>query len=83
MDVWLMWHLPPGGEERGDWLLIGVYSSRGAALEAVARLADKPGFAEYPHVVDDVEEAGFFIQRYVVDADHWTEGYRTERGAAL
>ncbi len=73
-----MWHVPPGGDERGDYMLIGVYSSRDATLDAAARLADQPGFRDNPDVIDDVEKAGFFMESYALDQDHWTEGYRTE-----
>lgn len=78
MDVCVMWHVPPGGDARGDYMLIGVYSSRDAALAAVSRLRDRPGFRDNADVIDDVESAGFFIEAYSLDQDHWTEGYRTE-----
>jgi hypothetical protein len=79
-DVWVMWHVPPGGDKRGEYMLIGVYSSRDAALAAVARLADQPGFRDNPEVIDDIEEAGFFIEPYALDQDHWAEGYVTVPG---
>jgi hypothetical protein len=78
-EVWLLWYVPPGGDDRDEYMLIGVYSSREAALEAVARLADQPGFREHPDVIDDLDLAGFFMVPYRLDQDHWTEGYRTER----
>ena len=73
--VWIMWHVPPGGDTDKS-MLIGVYSSRDAALEAVARLAGKPGFEDNPQVVDDADGPGFFMEAYTLDADHWEEGYR-------
>jgi len=78
MDVWILWHVPPGGDERPESVLIGAYSSRNTALAAVARLADQPGFRDHNAVIDDVEDAGFFMEPYTLDHDHWTEGYRTE-----
>ena len=48
---------------------IGVYSSRHAAEAAVARLSRQAGFAETP--------AGFHIDAYELNKDHWTEGYGT------
>lgn len=78
MDVWVLWHVPPGGDERGEYMLIGVYSSRDAALAAVARLADQPGFRDNPDVTDDVDDAGFNIVPYALDQDHWAEGYISE-----
>ncbi len=77
-DAFVLWHMPPGSEELGDYMLIGVYSSHDAALAAVARLCGQPGFRDHPEVVDDTEKAGFFVSRYTVDQDHWTEGYRTD-----
>jgi hypothetical protein len=75
-----MWHVPPGGDERGEYSLIGAYSSRDAALAAVGRLKDKSGFRDHPDVIDDVEDAGFFMEPYTLDEDHWTEGFRTDIG---
>ena len=69
MDVWIMWHIPPGGDERGECGLIGVYSSRDAALAAVGRLAGKPGFRDDPEVIDDTDDAGFFMEPYTLDED--------------
>lgn len=77
-EAFILWYLPPGSEELGDYLLIGVYSSRDAALEAAARFGGLPGFRDHPDVVDDTDQPGFFVSRYVIDEDHWTEGYRTE-----
>lgn len=78
MDVWVLWHVPPGGKRVGDAMLIGVYSSKDAALAAVARLAGQPGFHDHPEIVDDIARAGFFAEPYALDRDHWTEGYRIE-----
>jgi hypothetical protein len=49
---------------------IGVYSSEGAARQAVARLRTQPGFRDHPD--------GFVIDPYPVDKDHWTEGFVTQ-----
>jgi hypothetical protein len=70
MDVFLLWHVHkfPDGEE--DAKLIGVYSSRDSAEQARRRVGMQPGFRDGP--------AGFCIDRYTVDEDHWREGYVTE-----
>ena len=47
--------------------LIGVYSTSLAAEAAVARLRAAPGFRERPD--------GFHVDRYVLDQDHWCEGF--------
>jgi hypothetical protein len=71
-------HILPQGEE--DVKIIGVYSSRQAAIEAIERLRSQPGFMENPKqvnpLVDDGKE-GFYIDEYPLDKDHWTEGYVT------
>jgi hypothetical protein len=51
--------------------LIGIYSSQERATDAVARYQQKPGFSEHPF--------GFSIDEYLVDEDHWKEGYITEQ----
>jgi hypothetical protein len=67
MEVFLLHHiheLPDGGE---DVTLIGVYSSAESAELAKLRLCKQPGFRDSP--------AGFSIEPYTVDADHWSEGF--------
>ena len=56
----------PGGE---DAKLIGVYSSRPKAEDAIKRLSIQPGFRE------TIE--AFHIGEYEIDKDHWTEGFAT------
>jgi hypothetical protein len=77
-EVWIMWHVPPGGDA-DKAMLIGAYSSKDDALSAVARLADKPGFRDYPGVVEDADDPGLFMELYRVGKDHWEAGYRIER----
>ncbi len=70
-------HTLPSGEE--DIKFVGVYSSEALALKAVARVGSQPGFRNDPGVVDpDGDEIdGFHICKYVIDVDHWTEGFVT------
>jgi hypothetical protein len=56
------------GEE--DTKIIGVYSSRDMAEKAIERLVQQPGFRELPDY--------FNIDEYIVDQDHWEEGFVTE-----
>ena len=56
-----------------DVKLIGIYSSAGAAAGAIERLRNQPGFEDYPD--------GFSVDPYVVDADHWTQGFGTPSDA--
>ena len=60
-------HELPSGEE--DIKLIGVYSSRTRADAALATAAHRPGFREFPD--------GFHVDPYVLDEDHWIEGFST------
>jgi homoserine kinase type II len=49
---------------------IGVYRSQGAADAAVRKLRHQPGFSERP--------AGFNVDAYELDKDHWEEGFVTD-----
>jgi hypothetical protein len=49
--------------------LIGVYSSRSEAEAAITRLSKQPGFSDHPD--------GFCIDPYLLDRDHWKEGFST------
>ena len=55
---------------QGDIKIIGVYSTRKDAQEAVKRLTTQPGFRDTPD--------GFFIDEYVVNEDNWSEGFSLE-----
>jgi hypothetical protein len=71
-SVYLVWHVTEHPDGADDVLLIGVYSSREKAQEAVARLGRQPGFVDAPE--------GFHISEYRVDQDHWVEGFVTVGG---
>jgi len=57
------------GEE--ETKLIGVYSSRKNAGEAIRRLRNQPGFKDLPEY--------FSIDEYVFDQDNWAEGFVAEK----
>ena len=67
-SVVLMWHTNKTSEDEEDSKFIGAYRSEDDALAAIERLRDKPGFAQ------TVE--GFFYERYKLNEDHWTEGFK-------
>ena len=80
MNVFLLWHVRPSElDPEGDTKLVGVYGSEEAVLQATARLRDKPGFSEFPHVTgpesEMSEEGGFHISEYQLDEDHWADGF--------
>ena len=68
--VFPLWHVRRDDEHGDDAKFIGVYSSHEAAKEAVGRLEQLPGFADHP--------AGFQVEEYQLDEDHWTEGFRID-----
>ncbi len=51
--------------------IIGIYSSRELAEEAVNRLKSAPGFRD--------SLSGFSIDQYEKNADHWVDGFVTGR----
>lgn len=53
--------------ETGRVKVIGLYSSRVMAEEAMERARVLPGFAQEPE--------GFTIEQYELDKDHWPRGF--------
>jgi hypothetical protein len=51
--------------------LIGIYTSAASAEGAKQRLRLQPGFRDQPD--------NFVVDAYELDADHWKEGFVTER----
>lgn len=79
-SIFLLQHLHTCSDGTEDVKIIGVYSSKQAALGAIQRLKTQPGFQETPELRDPVHEEqndGFYLDEYRVDVDHWTEGYVT------
>ncbi len=71
-------HVHTDGEE--CWKRIGVYTTYGDALSAIDRMKVQPGFADYPHLIDDNHSpcgSGFNIDEYELNQDHWQEGFFT------
>lgn len=66
--VYLVWHtntdIDTGSENEK---LIGVYTDRRRAKQAIARLSMQPGFNRSPD--------RFEICMYPLNVDHWTEGF--------
>lgn len=59
----LLHSLPDTGKVK----VVGIYSSREMAENAMERARLLPGFAEEPE--------GFTIDQYVIDKDHWPRGF--------
>jgi hypothetical protein len=77
MEIWIVSHIPPADGDGVDTpLLIGLYSSLEAAHLAVGRLCVLPGFRDHPDISSDADSAGFFVEAYRLDEDHWTSGFR-------
>jgi hypothetical protein len=71
-NVFLLWHTHfdeslDGGE---DVKLIGVYSTKELAENALVRMSKVEGFQDHT--------AGFEISEYKIDKDNWTSGFITE-----
>ena len=73
--VYILWHYYEYDIDGLDLNLdaikaIGIYSSKQKAEEVKERLKPKPGYNKYP-------EDCFYIDRYRLNEDHWTEGFIT------
>jgi hypothetical protein len=64
--VYLLWHNGPSDLENAE-MLIGVFGSEDEARKAIASLAEKPGFRDYPDA--------FEICPYQLGQLYWTEGF--------
>lgn len=69
MKVYIVQHVHEFDDGSEDIKFIGVYSTYQKAEEAVKRLSTQIGFCETLE--------GFHIDEYIVDKDHWIEGYIT------
>ncbi|HXO19723.1 MAG TPA: hypothetical protein VOA87_07330 [Thermoanaerobaculia bacterium] len=71
MDLFVVQHVHEIEKDNEDVKFIGVYSTEESAHAAVERLSQQPGFCE--------STSGFYVDRYPLDRDHWTEGFFTDR----
>jgi hypothetical protein len=69
IEIFLVQHVHTLEDEEEDVKIIGIYSTQDTARKAVERLRLQPGFRESP---DD-----FSVDRYILNMDHWTEGFVT------
>lgn len=69
MDLFVVHHIREIGET-DEIKLVGIYSTRMRAEDAIRRLTPQPGFRDTPDA--------FHIDRYRVDEDYWREGFFTE-----
>jgi hypothetical protein len=65
--VFVVQHVRELPDEVEEVKFIGVYSTPGAARDAIRELLVQPGFATFPD--------GFCVSRYVIDETHWREGF--------
>lgn len=68
MEVYMLQHIYHT-EESEETKIIGIYSTKERALEAIERLKTKPGFIDYPE--------GFEVEIYILDRDEWEDGFVT------
>lgn len=80
-SVFLVQHLHTLDDECENVKIIGIYRTQDAALAAIEKVKDQPGFEEFPELRNPLEdyevEDGFYIDEYTLDEDHWTDGYAT------
>ncbi len=69
MDLFVLQHVHTFDDGEDDVKMIGVYSSQEQAKAALERISTRLGFCDAPE--------GFSIDLYVLNEDHWTEGYST------
>ena len=67
VSVYLLWFVRENDHGEDNELLIGVYDSHSSAEDAILRVKDKPGFADFPQ--------GFQIHPPKLGQDSWTEGF--------
>jgi hypothetical protein len=67
-SVFVLQHCHSVGDDCEDTKLIGVYSSRSTAENALRQMETKLGFAQ---------SDGFSIDEYELDVSHWTDGFVT------
>jgi hypothetical protein len=74
MELFVVHHVQETGDA-DEIKLIGIYSTRMRAEEAIRRLTPQPGFRAAPDA--------FHIDRYRVDEDYWPEGFVADAGPRL
>jgi hypothetical protein len=77
-DVYILYHIGIDASGEQDVRLVGIYRSEAAATMAVNRLKKKPGFRDFPNIIDPARDQGpgFNINRYRLDDDsNWSQGY--------
>lgn len=75
MDVFMLWHVYERTDDLGgqdEEKLIGVFSSKAKAQEAIEQLKDREGFRNHPL-------SCFEIHRTKIDQISWADGFSTVR----
>ena len=75
--VIVLHHIHKHDSDNEDVKLIGIYSTREKAVDAVERLRMQPGFRDWPNINEDASESGFTLDTYTIDEDNWAEGFFT------
>ena len=80
-SVFIVQHLHTLPQGEADIKIIGIYRSIVAARAAVDKVKGQAGFCDHPNLVNpesDDDSQGFYIDEYVLDKDHWEDGFTTE-----
>ncbi len=66
-SVYIVHHVRAEAGRDEDIRMVGVYSSKDAAKNAILRARIQPDFRHFP--------SGFKISKYPLDTDQWTAGF--------
>jgi hypothetical protein len=66
-SVFVVFHTHDLSNGAEDVKMIGVFSSKERGESVISKLAEQPGFREFP--------SGFSIDEYAIDKEHWQEGF--------
>ena len=66
MEIFVLWHSYIDEDRRDHEMMLGIYSTRAKAEQALELLRGKPGFRDYPE--------GFEIAEGELDRTSMTEG---------
>jgi hypothetical protein len=77
-NIYLLHHITVICEHDEDLKLIGAFSTRGKALEAITRLSSQSGFKGSSKLHREYgDESGFYISEVELDHLDWQGGFAT------
>ena len=79
-SYFILQHLHVISENNEDIKFIGIFSNMNNVYRAIESLTDKPGFKDFPKLINaNIEDgSGFYVDEYQVDKINWNDGYYAE-----